>query len=1789
MSDKSLMTELNSHARNIDKNTKHFGPKLPSGNKKEEDLTLQELSYDQMIMGTLASLVWGIKNITKDTQVKSLLGKTSIFSFVKDIKDSSKDTITLIKNIDKITTINKQILAGIIDNNKKQLNEIIELLSKDSNNVNNSSQSSNIVIDFKNTQNISEVTKLIEDISDGKLSDKNKFAGLNSIVELFTTLSSVSFDKINKQVINNLKVLEDIISHSKKHLEEIFSVVDELAKNKDVEKYKYVFSSLESITKIFDMIIHFDDDLPMSKIISINIKTSLLCDTIKSSIGNLIIALSQINSTEESVNKLENLETVFEQLVDIYHIIPGLRESFHEGLKIGYVSHNIDLIGLLINTINDLPKFNRSQTLTVTLPTLFDSLFTLLENKEKSKWQDINSSLLFINETFIPNVFEMILALNSIPKMTKSLAWKHTLNEILKEFDTAENDSLANILVYKLNKGTMDDIVYFSNIIVSLSNLVQEINSIDKINTKKIDALLTVTKSIVEQFNEDNKESIASNFANINDEDIEKIASIIKILEKLSTLNKIKIVITIGEKTVEAIENIGKAINSFVEHMAEVDKDKLEEAKEKLDIFSDSMMSVAKIAVGGILILIGVTFLMQYINYKELFKFVITLGLFMLGLCGIFKLLSKYIDESMKYVKDAAIFVAVCAGVLIFASLAYKMIDWKNLFLFLLQTAIFVGFIVGICMLLQFVNKAKLLEQGLKSFILAATLVAIAGVMLILASEFYNNINLLDAFLFIAAAAAVVVVIGGLCWLLNKFKADIIIGAFLMAGIMVLLIIAGAIMEYMYLIYSQDNFYDTILNGIKLMGIIFGSFLAVIAILGAVISTGIGGLALAGAIAALYLIEELVLEATKIMNAMYYSLNNFKNLNMSKQDVDNLGGIVESYGELINRLISSIDMTTLIQLKFFSDSLTPIANSIGAIARSLKEFATLRIPVGIDANGNPKGYVTIADKDFETAQKNIGAVLTCIFDAVLGVAKTHPALFDDHLFTDSPAMNAAKVAQKMGSALTSIAKGVQDFANLKMATSYDPKTGEPRNWIRINGTIMRAASENIKKVLICINEGLLKVAKEKPELFDDHLFTDSPAMNAAKVAKKMGDAITSIAKGIQDFANLKMATSYDPQTGEPRNWVRINTPIMNKAAENIKNVLICIGDALNNTIKDRPDLFKDGIVTDSPAMNAAKTLGVMGDVITNTALAIGAYSTGKIPTYDKDGKLADKKDWVEIDLNQLTEDGPVAKAIEAIMTCLGNSLNAVVENEDNKWMFDESLFTDSPAMNAAKSLSLMSEGLNNTVNILKTFTELKLDDIYAALDPNSTDKSNVYNRINDLMTFVSELFMLFAGENSKLATTGRIRHTFWFDEKDVKMSFAQYVAENADIVEEANEALNKFAGIFQPLIENFGKLGKVVNDNKNNLSIFMGGGQSKICVYISHTLSAIYNIVKLFANENRLKLYESVEDNANDLIKGIKTITSICVSLLNGVTNVKNAFKRTDDFKFNELVEIIKSFNLCIEEIRKIKFDDDTIGSGNMTLFESNSLDAKIKAYANALDMLITINNKSATVGSEGYNVLKDGILTIYSATQQIEEQETFKQHVKELKEYVEVINSISLTRIGYLTNFVKAMNDLSKRLGNLDELTDAIGNKLSAVLYELVLQLRKAEATITNAHELQEKRKKLMEESMTKIERIMNQHMIVEISQKDENEERRYNEDKSGGSPTVTPSPSNNGGGSENTSGGGGSSKGLAPEETNAADGVKQSTSNLKDSLSFITDPLTYEKFVQFMNKNFSSIMDNH
>ena len=162
-------------------------------------------------------------------------------------------------------------------------------------------------------------------------------------------------------------------------------------------------------------------------------------------------------------------------------------------------------------------------------------------------------------------------------------------------------------------------------------------------------------------------------------------------------------------------------------------------------------------------------------------------------------------------------------------------------------------------------------------------------------------------------------------------------------------------------------------------------------------------------------------------------------------------------------------------------------------------------------------------------------------------------------------------------------------------------------------------------------------------------------------------------------------------------------------------------------------------------------------------------------------------------------------------------------------------------------------------------------------------------------------------------------------------------------------------------------------------------------------------------------------------------------------------------------------------------------------------------------------------------------------------------------------------------------MNELSQRLGNLDNLTDAIGNKLSQVLYELVLQLRKAEATIHNAHELQEKRKKLMDESIEKIHSIMDHHMIVEISQQKEEDKSNTPAGKIGGNPIDDRSPQ----GTDPTPPASTASK-PNPEETTAAQGTGNSRVSNQPDAAQLKDVLTFGKFKDYMEKQYLNKIRN-
>ncbi len=1260
-------------------------------------------------------------------------------------------------------------------------------------------------------------------------------------------------------------------------------------------------------------------------------------------------------------------------------------------------------------------------------------------------------------------------------------------------------------------------------------------------------------------------------------------------------------------------------------------------------------------------------------KWEDAMAFVVELGTFLIAISVLLWGIGKLFKHAVKNARGLMTLIVFSAAIMIAGQLLYDYLDTAKIFGFVLVLG---GFIIALAAI--FWVAGKLMKRAIPGILLTLVVTALAGFVLLLAGKIVADHPeiLAGAWEFGKGLVIYVAVMGLVCGLLGLFKSQLIFGVIAMAIIMLVTLLAIGVMDMMYQISKQPSYYDTIIEGLESMGWVFGSFIAVIALLGLAVGSGVGAAIFFGGVAALLVLEGVIALAAKVMEMIVDAMKKLQSVDLTPEGFDKMKTIIGGFGELVMELIDKFPSNPLkiAKLVVITGVVKQMSFAVGAMAKAIKEFADLKIPTEFDSSGNPTNWVTIANKDFSTAQENIGKTLTCIIDAILSVAKDdrYKDLFDEGLFTDSPAMNAAKVAKKMGEAVGSIAKGIKEMADLKIVAKYGAD-GKPIEWISLGQEEFKIAQENIGNVLTCINNALLDVAKDYPELFDDGWFTDSPAMNAAKVAKKMGEAVGSIAKGIKEIADLKIVSKYD-SNGNPTEWIALGQKDFDRVAVNLAVLLTCVNNALLDVAKNYPELFDDGWFTDSPAMNAAKVAQKMGDAIGSiaigikdwadlkiatkwdkdgkpieykgladnefikagksiekvlvcigkalvrtvkgntelfssngddspalqaskammymgatlamTAKTIAAYSIGKVPVYDKDGNLLPEDKWISMNLKDIAagENGQTYKAIYTVLTCLGKALLSIVKDPNNKEIFDTGFFGgDSPAMQAAKSINQIGETLKNVIDVITDLSNIKTEDL---TDKLNTVQTNIGNSLNAILN----IFKLFAGKNDNVESESvnggfkgfinTMSKTFGGDGDvfSTNGSIVEYINNHIDDIEDAADAIDDMKDSVSKLINALKAISSEYEKNQKELEVFSTGVNSKLYINLDDSLKVLTSLIGTLVNDKTLDLFDDIEDEEEDIIDGLTSITNVCKYLLNDIAKLENIYNKLgnpslniygfvnkftpsiqklisnlinkkmldlfedleDDYKdiikgiknvsdicntfltqlntlqslyetvsqFNieDLIPMITQFNNCINALKTIgNNSEDDMNGGLQSVFtalDAVSMSKSIEEYSLALDMLIAINEHAQEAGEEGYNILRDGILKVYGATQQIEDNGIFKQHVGELEDYIEAINSIKLDNIVKLKNLVDSMNALSQRLGNLDNLTDAIGNKLSSVLYELVVQLRLAEATIKNAHELQEKRKKLMDESISKIENIMGQHMIVEISQVTEGDE---------------------------------------------------------------------------------------
>ena len=1500
---------------------------------------------------------------------------------------------------------------------------------------------------------------------------------------------------------------------------------------------------------------------------------------------------------------------------------------------------------------------------------------------------------------------EQIGNIRSLLKVTKT---------IVSQFDTKQDKTIA----YFLNRTNVKTIETLDAIGVALKTLsanLADVKIINKDQQQNLKELVNVTNTIVAQFDSKDPKSISAHLKGVDKKDIEKLDTMITLIKKLSTLNKIKIVLNISAKAIKEFTKIANPLKTFIKKLASIKNKDIKKANKVIDTFIKIVVGGAAILLLGSLVIglvkpanlvlftvtlatfltsLGLVFwavnkafkntmegahnamiivgmgaavmlLGSWLTSRKFFAgaliFTFELGIFLTAIGLVFWLVNKGFKNTMKGARNAMYIVGAAALVLIIGSIAHNWYDFGNALLFTIELGLFLlalggvfylitplfkgtyrsmkralklvvmsslimigaqliygfldsskifgfvlilsGFLLAIGLAFKLTH--KLIKQALGSVLLLTIVTALAAAVLFFVGYLTKQHPemLLCALGFALALVGYLAIIGLGFKFMKKLIPYIVIGAIVMTGIMLVTLIAIGVMYLMYAVCKQPDFFSTIIFGLLAMGIVFVVFGGLMFFLGNFIvdSYGIGGALLVVGAVALVGIMGVVALASLTMALMYWACSDENFFSTIIKGLITMGivftvftGIIMALGAImftgVGAVAFELGVVALVQLEGVIALAAVVIKKIAAAVKELKDVAVSKSDM----------------KRMEDTVTGFANVVILIIDKMpwnpLKIAK---------LIAITTVMN------KASNAISAIARGVKEFADMKFASEFDSK-GNPIKYISITNSDFPKAVKRIEQVLTCVSNGLLDVAKKKPELFDEGLFTKSKAYNAMKVATKMGDALASIAKGLKDWVEMRFVLEYDDK-GNPKKWGSLNDSDLTQVATNIKTILTALGDAIIETASGNEKIFGskwyDGILgNDTPAMNAVKCIKVLGDVLTETATAVFAYSEGLLPVYDKDGHILPRDQWLKLDKEDLGKgkESRLYKTINTILTSLGQAIVDVVQDDKVKDLFDTSfwnrLWGGGEGMNVATAIRDMASGLNQTVDVITKIQDMKLDGAPEKL-------AKVKEILGKSMKGIISIFEEFQKEDDETRkivkkrdvtisdnvaqglenkakkgygwlhnhTIGAIGSVFGKDwkydtEKHLnytKQNYSQYVKDNQESVNFTTTKLNEILDVFNSLIQSLSSFSKQFEENKKYIDNF-----SKIDITgcINQLITKLKGVESIDVSNLNI---EKTSETINKINDAVNSIMGGIVSL---IKKYSNEAKELTNYEAADMSEVVKKFLNNLNEIKNISINDFNSLDTHQFKTSQEKMDTVITIYSGTFDKISNMMQRIKSIRSENYDILKNGIFSIFETTEELDNDVKFSKYVDDLERFINTINSVKLSNLSEFKKVVESMNNLTSELTNMDSLTDAISNKLSMVLYELVVQLRKAEATIDNAHNLQEKRKQLMDSSISKIQSIMDKHMIVEITQAGSNNNNNSNSSAPQQVGTINSTPIDNTTpvGTDETTSTEPYEELNNPENTEAATGIDKDTIKKQPDASQLKDVLTFGKFKQYMEQTY-------
>lgn len=1088
----------------------------------------------------------------------------------------------------------------------------------------------------------------------------------------------------------------------------------------------------------------------------------------------------------------------------------------------------------------------------------------------------------------------------------------------------------------------------------------------------------------------------------------------------------------------------------------------------------DAKQFAILVGISGAILLLGATIMNIDGMFLSAIGFTLTLSVFLLGISTAYWGASKILggEKGMIIAHEFSNLVVLSAATLLVGGLFMLIPNMKDATISFALTL--GGFIAGITLAYGFAGKiinekTLFLGYALSALIVVSSIALLTGGMLMMNYPDLGMYILGFLTLELALVGGTALILGILSVVKGKLKT----GALALIGIIACIGLAGyAMMEIVKLRDKIGGDWGGIWATIGTTVAVLVMFAAGVIGLG-FLSVGTAGLrglglaageaALAGIIGCVFLAGKAMQEIIKVMD-MASKLERV-DTSIIIDDIKSMLSIIWELKPFMNPLLDMMIVAA-------SGTITSLGYMMSRLSEGIQDYANLSIPI-YGEGGKIIGRRNLTDADFTDAAENIRTIVTIIGGTILDIYKENPSIFSngmlgDFLRIDTPFTRVVKSCTGMGKMIAKIAEGVKEMAELKIPIY---KGTNKVGYRSLTEADFNNAAENVSTIVTCLGYAILDLYDKAPEgMFDsgwlgNMIGVKTPFGRVVTGCTGLGKMISNIAKGVKDMADLRIPI-YGVD-GKQKGTRPLDYKDFINAALNTQLIVSCLGNSIMSLgsnpktawmFEDQSVVFKDG--TCSRFAQIVTALKGIGSLISETAKGVKDAADLRIQKYDANGKLL-KGQYEKIPIEALRPKGAVYNNVTALMSCIPAAVMAIYNEHSKDWFEDSGWFnhdgSTSPFAKVKNCLGGLDKLVAENVKSIKSILDLKLDkakmanlstiiSLMISSVPNAVMKATMDKNQEELKPFF---------ENAK------------DNAKKISSSYSSYTKLLNNIVSSYDDILK--------LKSKFGKkddihgLNKIVDAILTQLPFSMSRAIQKMPNLKDDEFSDIQKQFNAYTNilNDAIRSYEKINKFKQKLEKETKDKTANIVISLSDIPK-----------------EMVKGISETFEHLNSKNLSESMLTFGPM-----------MKDYYDGMKMLFDVYNEAPKDTSKYDNVI-NAVKGINVEISRVKNTSQFRTETRDVSSFTKSINTLDMAKAQTMTNLITALDQMARRLGGLDKLTNTLANKLAVVLDKLVRELKISAKTINQADEMQKKRHAAIKDSISKISTLLNKPVEVNVKQ---------------------------------------------------------------------------------------------